>query len=225
MNLQIEPYLTQISSWPHSGKHIMAQYDEEMIVVYQAYHPTIATYALEHGCFGGEFKMNRMTWIKPNFLWMMYRSGWGQKKNQEMVLAIYLCREVFEQFLQQAVHTTYQSDQYPSYTAWQQAVKQSDVRLQWDPDHDPIGNAVLRRALQIGIKGKALEQYNNEAIIKIEDMTPFVQEQKTFATPPYTSLYLPKEEVYWLKNQALARQIGLDVLDNESAFLHNNKNE
>jgi len=26
--------------------------------------------------------MNRMTWIKPNFLWMMYRSGWASKKNQ-----------------------------------------------------------------------------------------------------------------------------------------------
>ncbi|WP_141653813.1 DUF4291 family protein, partial [Erwinia billingiae] len=25
------------------------------------------------------FSMTRMTWIKPSFLWMMYRSGWGMK--------------------------------------------------------------------------------------------------------------------------------------------------
>ncbi|MFM7854759.1 MAG: DUF4291 family protein [Flammeovirgaceae bacterium] len=26
--------------------------------------------------------LNRMTWMKPNFLWMMYRSGWATKHNQ-----------------------------------------------------------------------------------------------------------------------------------------------
>ncbi len=40
--------------------------------------------------------MNRMTWIKPNFLWMMYRSGWAVKKNQERILAIKLTKKGFE---------------------------------------------------------------------------------------------------------------------------------
>ncbi|WP_458785448.1 DUF4291 family protein [Vallitalea sediminicola] len=29
--------------------------------------------------FGSSFKLNRMTWVKPSFLWMMYRSGWAKK--------------------------------------------------------------------------------------------------------------------------------------------------
>lgn len=37
--------------------------------------------------------MERMTWIKPSFLWMMYRAGWGFKdKGQRRVLAIDISR-------------------------------------------------------------------------------------------------------------------------------------
>jgi hypothetical protein len=37
-----------------------------------------------------------MTWIKPSFLWMAYRSGWGTKPGQERVLAIKIKRSGFE---------------------------------------------------------------------------------------------------------------------------------
>ncbi|WP_209018579.1 DUF4291 family protein [Endobacterium cereale] len=34
------------------------------------------TRALDKGKFGPPtFSLNRMTWIKPSFLWMMYRCG------------------------------------------------------------------------------------------------------------------------------------------------------
>src|SRR4051812_17137799 len=33
--------------------------------------------ALSAGTFVPPFKAGRMTWIKPSFLWMMYRSGWA----------------------------------------------------------------------------------------------------------------------------------------------------
>ena len=32
----------------------------------------------------------------------------------------------------------------------------SEVRLQWDPDHDPHGRPLARRALQLGLRGEAL---------------------------------------------------------------------
>ena len=34
--------------WPKEGRHILAQYDADSIVVYQAYCPEIAKYAVEH---------------------------------------------------------------------------------------------------------------------------------------------------------------------------------
>jgi hypothetical protein len=36
-----------------------------------------------------------MSWIKPNFLWVMYRSGWGTKAGQELTLALRLRRSFF----------------------------------------------------------------------------------------------------------------------------------
>jgi len=37
-----------------------------------------------------------MTWIKPSFLWMMYRSGWATKPGQEHILATQITRDGFE---------------------------------------------------------------------------------------------------------------------------------
>ncbi|KAI1704783.1 hypothetical protein DdX_14003 [Ditylenchus destructor] len=71
----------------------------DRIVVYQAYNNEIANFALANGYFGGpKFSLERMSWIKPGFMWMMYRSGWATKPNQERVLAIYLGKESLQRF-------------------------------------------------------------------------------------------------------------------------------
>ncbi len=88
VRLQTEAYRSQLEHWPKTGRHILAQFDEETIVVYQAYRPAIGHFAAHHQYFGGEFSYGRMSWIKPNFLWMMYRSGWGTKPEQEVTLAV-----------------------------------------------------------------------------------------------------------------------------------------
>jgi hypothetical protein len=49
MRLSIAPYLEQVQRWPAAGRHILAQFDDESIVVYQAYRPSIAKYAVDHG--------------------------------------------------------------------------------------------------------------------------------------------------------------------------------
>lgn len=95
MKLFTEPYITQLIRWPTSGKHILAQFDEQSIVVYQAYRPATGRFAASHGYFGGAFSFNRMSWIKPNFLWMMFRSGWGTKEGQETLLAVRIQRAAF----------------------------------------------------------------------------------------------------------------------------------
>ena len=96
--LPARAYLDQRREWPAAGRHILAHFDGEIIVVYQAYRPAIAAYALQNGRFGGDFSYSRMSWIKPNFLWMMYRSGWGTKEGQETILALRLRRPFFRDF-------------------------------------------------------------------------------------------------------------------------------
>src|SRR5262245_23980047 len=107
--LRTAPYLDQVVDWPREGRHILAQYDEETIIAYQAYRPAIGGFASQHGYLGGEFSYSRMSWIKPNFLWMMYRSGWGAKEGQEITLALRLRRSFFDQLLLAAVASTYAS--------------------------------------------------------------------------------------------------------------------
>ncbi|WP_259740514.1 DUF4291 domain-containing protein [Pseudomonas moraviensis] len=79
-------------------RQIRGLYDANTIRVYQAYSDVIADAALSHGTFvSPPFKMERMTWIKPSFLWMMHRSGWGLKDTrQSRILAIDTSRDGFE---------------------------------------------------------------------------------------------------------------------------------
>src|SRR5206468_12410926 len=125
MTLDTELYSAQAARWPKSGRHILAQFDDESVVVYQAYRPVIGRVAAEHGYFGGEFSLSRMSWIKPNFVWMMYRSGWGTKEGQEVTLAVRLRRAAFDQILAAAVHASFVPEIYGERSAWSEAVARS----------------------------------------------------------------------------------------------------
>lgn len=196
MRLVTEPYLTQVDRLPKVGNHILAQFDESSIVVYQAYCPAIGKFAATQGYFGGEFSFERMSWIKPNFLWMMYRSGWGTKVNQEITLAIWLKRSAFDDILALAVHSTFVPEIYASETEWKKAVQRSNVRLQWEPDHNPSGTRLARRAIQLGLRGDVLKAYAKDWIIHIEDISAFVQQQRQNITSDCTQLIAPREKVY-----------------------------
>lgn len=201
MHLRVESYLAQQPHWPTSGRHILAQYSERSIVVYQAYRPSIGHFAARNGYFGGDFSLTRMSWIKTNFLWMQHRSGWGRKEGQEVTLAVRIQRAAFNEILRQAVPSSYQQHLYASQEEWKQAVEQSSVRLQWDPDHDPSGRPLERRAIQLGLRGEILARYAREWIISIEDISDFVAEQREHAHGDYAQLITPEERVYPVPQQ------------------------
>lgn len=191
-----EHYLRQQRDWPTSGRHILAQYDDAGIVVYQAYRPAIADFAVKHQRFGGEFSYNRMSWIKPNFLWMMFRAGWATKEGQERILAVRLQRAFFDEELRDAVPSSFDPARHASHDDWKTAVEHSDVRLQWDPDHDPLGRPLERRAVQLGLRGRALRRYGEEALLGIDDITPFVIAQRAHLRDGFAGLVMPRERVY-----------------------------
>lgn len=203
-------YKDQTPHRPAKGQHIMAQYDDDSIIVYQAYRPAIASFAVEHQRFGGEFSYSRMSWIKPNFLWMMFRAGWATKEGQERILAIRLQRAFFDELLTQCVPSTFDPARFRSHDAWKAAVRSSDVRLQWDPDHDPNGRALERRAVQLGLRGEALRRYGREALVSIEDITPFVLEQRGNLSPEFERLLVPAERIYRPTSKEAAKAVGID---------------
>jgi len=210
MTLRMERYLDQAARWPEEGRHILAHHDDETIVVYQAYRPSIAGYAVRHGAFGGDFSFSRMSWIKPNFLWMMYRSGWGSKPDQEATLGLRLRRGFFESLLAQAVASTFGASGYADMKSWKHAVARSDVRLQWDPDHGPGGEPLKRRAIQFGLRGDTLTAFGGPELLEVIDMTPFVAEQRARLTAGgVRELETPRETVFLPSDAALRDRLGL----------------
>ena len=211
MPLLTESYRAQEERWPRSGRHILTQHDERAVVVYQAYNPGIGRFAAEHGFFGGDFKLTRMSWIKTNFLWMMYRCGWASKPDQETVLAVWLRRDAFESLLPQAVHSKHVPEVYGTPEQWKAELGRSEVRLQWDPDHGPNGAPQNRRAIQLGLSGEVLRKYSREWILELEDITPFVREQREHVRGRrLDALLTPRETVFQPAEEATARRLGLD---------------
>src|SRR5450830_899129 len=153
-------------------RQIRAVYDATTIRVYQAYSDSIADAALAHGTFvSPPFKMERMTWIKPSFLWMMYRSGWGLKDaGQSRILAIDISREGFEWAL---VHSCpSHPEESMSKEQWQTLKESAPVRIQWDPERYLYLQPQTHRAIQIGLGKEAVGLYVNEWIQHITDVTP-----------------------------------------------------
>lgn len=211
MTFQTINYLEQNENIPKNVQIILGQQTDEFIVVYQAYNKQIAEYATSNQKLGGNhFSYNRMSWIKPNFLWMMYRCGWAEKENQENVIAIWIKKSDFETILDNAVYSSFQENIYQSREQWQSELEQKEVRLQWDPDHDPFGNKQERRAIQLGLKGSILKTFGEEMIQKIENITDFVKTQKQFVSKnEIENLIVPTEKPYITTNQILNEKLGI----------------
>ena len=101
---------------------------------------------------------------------------------------------------------------YADEADWKQAVQASSVRVQWDPDHDPAGRPLERRAIQLGLRGDALRRYAREWLLGIEDISAFVREQRQHAlAEDYARLATPRERVYPVGDAAVAARLGVTI--------------
>jgi len=187
----------QLSEIPH--RQIRAVYDATTIRVYQAYSDAIADAALSQGTFvSPPFKMERMTWIKPSFLWMMYRAGWGFKDaGQKRILAIDITREGFKWALAHSCLS--HADESIDKEQWEAQKNASPVRIQWDPERDLLLRPLEHRAIQIGLSKKAVQLYVNQWIQRITDVTPLAHSiHKLIQDGDLATAYsqLPQEREY-----------------------------
>lgn len=152
-------------------RQIRAVYDDDTIRVYQAYSEAIARPALRENRFVAPFKRERMTWIKPSFLWMMYRAGWGYKDlGQSCILAIDIDRGGFEWALAHSCAS--HPDPSMSEGEWQRHKQAHPARVQWDPERDLHMAPLPYRSIQIGLGGEAVSHYVDRWIRRIDDVTP-----------------------------------------------------
>ncbi|ENW81672.1 hypothetical protein F909_01356 [Acinetobacter sp. ANC 3929] len=184
----------------YDEKTIRAVQTESTIRIYQAYSHELANHVIKTASFRNNpfFKMTRMTWIKPSFLWMMYRSGWGMKEGkQQRILAIDITKEGFDWALNHSC-----SSHKPlnlSNEEWQKLKQETPVRVQWDPERDIHLNPLKYRTIQIGLSDVAVENYVNSWITDITDITQYTQEIRNLISSnkiEEAKILLPHEEIY-----------------------------
>jgi hypothetical protein len=89
-------------------------------------------------------------------------------------------------------------------------VEESEVRLQWDPDHSPTGAPLPRRAIQLGLRGSVLRAFAERELLEVIDLTCFVESQRTFSTfESIEQLRTPVERVYVPQGAAARRTLKL----------------
>lgn len=190
------------------ARQIRATYTDVAITVYQAYSDEIADKALYAQKFVPPFRFNRMTWIKPSFLWAMYRSAWATKKLQERVLAVDMTRSGFRWCLEHACLSYFDPAIHVSLEMWQDAMNQSPVRVQWDPERSIRLERRNCRSIQIGLSASAVQRYVGDWILRIRDLTPLAREIQALLQSGEecaAATRLPPEVHY----PVLARHIGL----------------
>ncbi|MEU3952607.1 DUF4291 domain-containing protein [Streptomyces achromogenes] len=186
---------------------VRARHTDTTVTVYQAYHPGIGRAAARTGRFPSDWKRDRMTWVKPSFLWMMYRCGWGTKENQETVLAVEITRDGFAWALRHACLSHYAPALHPDRAAWKRQLARSPARVQWDPERDLRHNPLPYRSLQLRLAGEAAARYADEWIVGIEDVTPLAGEIHALVRAGETeraSALLPVERPYPVPDEVLA---------------------
>ena len=188
---------------------IRALYDRDTITVYQAYNQQIAQLAVQQQKFVSPFSFHRMTWIKPSFLWLMERSHWATKSNQNHILAIRIKRDFWEYLLQQSIHTDPTLSAHKNGEHWFESFENAKVHIQWDPERNLKGTKLEQRSIQIGISRFLIQAFNNTAIHSIQDITPLVNKMAQFrrlGQYKHAEKLLPKQRIYPL-NDALKKHL------------------
>lgn len=190
---------------------IRAVHTESTVTVYQAYSPEIGVPAVREGRFPGVWKRDRMTWVKPSFLWMMYRCGWGTKEGQETVLAVEISRDGFEWALRNACLSSHVQGLHPDRATWQRQLRRAPARVQWDPERDLRLQPLSYRSLQLGLSGEAVRRYADEWTVAIRDVTPLAREIHALVSRgelDSATRLLPEERPYPDTDELLAHLLG-----------------
>ena len=188
---------------------IRADFDRETIAVYQAYSPAIADAALSAQRFVPPFSLNRMTWIKPSFFWLMHRSNWAMKSGQERALAIRITRAGWEEALSLAVLTSFAPSIFRSPADWEMQFRAATVHLQWDTERSLRGAALPYYSIQIGLSRHIIGEYVEDWVTRIEDITPRVRkahEMLQSGQADKAKRFIPPEKAYPV-GPALSRRL------------------
>ncbi|MFM9596386.1 DUF4291 family protein [Streptomyces scabiei] len=116
-----------------------------------------------------------LMWIRPSFLWMMYRCGWARRKART-VPAVEISREGFEWALRRARLSHYVPAPHGDQAEGKRRLRRAPARVQWDPERSLRLGPLPHRSLQLGLVGEAAARYADEWLVGIADVTPLARE-------------------------------------------------
>jgi hypothetical protein len=184
---------------------LWAQHDREQVLVFQAFRPEIGHTAAAAGTLAVPgFSLDRTTWIKPGFLWMMHRSNWGTAEGQEVVLGIHVSRSWFEQALGKAVLSSERDG-----AARTARGSSTSVVVQWDPDWSVNDERQPWRAVQVGLRSAAVAGYL-AAILGCVDLSGQVAEAREQRQRDGGPL-IPDADILAVTDLGTRRRLGIDT--------------
>ncbi|CAE8626968.1 unnamed protein product [Polarella glacialis] len=169
------PACTRFLRGEWSFHQFRGEWDAEGVYFYQAYRDAIADHAVEDQRFGGpHWNPARMTWIKPSFGWVLYRSGYAMKSGQTRVLKVKLGHDVVAELLSEC-HCRTSGGGTLGRVQWD---PEKSMRAADDDGREPRTLLHNVKAIQIGLKGRLSHLYVASAL-SIEDVTPLVRRVHT----------------------------------------------
>lgn len=194
-------------------RQVRAVYKPETLIVYQAVPVPVALAAARAGKFVPPYKRDDIMWIRPSFLWMMYRCQWATAVGQERVLEVEMTREGFEWALTHSCLAQYDHAYYGDRETWAAALRSSQVRVQWEPERSLQLTPLPQRSLQVGIGVEVIDRYVNEWTVDVNDITHQVRriaEHVRRGDDHRAGSMLPDERPYPLP-RALAKSLHISI--------------
>jgi hypothetical protein len=138
-------------------RQVRAAQTQTTVRVYQACSPAVADSALEKQTFVAPFERDGTTWLVPSFRWAAYGSGYGSKPGRERILAVDITRNGFEEAIARATGG-------------------GPVLVRWDAERDLDHTALNFETIRIGLTGDVIDDYADEWITAITDVTPVMRD-------------------------------------------------
>lgn len=191
--METETYEERLKYLPDKGRHVVANYDDDCVIVYHVVNEETADYATQENMLG-ELPLDG-AWFTPSFLLTV--QDWHESHR---IIAVYLTRIGFDSILKKAVPADYDPTIYADHDAWHRALNVSWVRLRWRHDYDFDNQPLEQQAIYIGLLGKSGLHYSQGGWVDhIEDVTEFAIKG-----------LLPCERLYPIQDPTIAQRLGVD---------------
>ena len=106
----------------------------------------------------------------------------------------------------------FESGVHSNQDRWREDFEASEVHVQWDPERTIHSKKLEHRTIQVGISRHVIEEFTNDWILKIEDVTPLMKKIRSLYLAGNTRRakdQLPVERDYPV-SEAVRTRLGID---------------